>query len=93
MGQSFYNKLLSFVFAENNISIENQNTNTRLKVSCLDIIQLLTTNLFLTTSVESAQDVTEYQFGFIIDSIAGELSEENKDDKMDTDKGTHKNIS
>lgn len=37
--------------------------------------------------MESAQDVTEYQFGFIIDSIAGELSEENKEDKMDTDKG------
>ena len=87
MGQSFYNKLLNFVFTAKDISSEDISENTRLRVNWLENIQLLATNLFISTPVESAQDVTEHQFGFIIDSIAGELIEVNKDEKMDVEKG------
>ena len=72
MGQSIYERLLKFAF-------ENENDEHKKNiVRWVEILQLIIHNLFIATPVESAQDVTEFQFGFMVDTIAGISLEEMK---------------
>jgi hypothetical protein len=73
MGESFFERLCKFVFNDNEVK------NKSAMAKCLDVIETLTNNLFIKTPIESAQDVSEYQFGFVVDTIAGKKVEESKE--------------
>lgn len=45
----------------------------------------MVSNLFIRAPIESDQDVTEYQFGFIVQSIAGKSVEEIKGENNDAE--------
>jgi hypothetical protein len=78
MGESFFERLIKFVFSPEN---------SRSKVllwKWIDVIDTITNNLFIKTPVESAQDVTEYQFGFIVSTINGKTVEEIKNESLDS---------
>lgn len=82
MGDSFFDRMVKFVFSTG----EEQYKECVSK--CVSTLTLLVQNLFISTPIESAQDVAEYQFGFIVDTIAGEkVNEEAKSEQsMDVDK-------
>ena len=78
MGESFFERLLKFIF---------NNTNKELNKSvlkCIESIHTTINNLFISSPIESDQDVAEYQFGFIVQSIAGKSIEEIKQEIKDT---------
>ena len=72
MGQSIFERLLKFAFENKN------NEHKKNIVRWVEILQLIIHNLFIAIPVESAQDVTEFQFGFMVDTIAGISLEEMK---------------
>lgn len=80
MGESLFERLIKFVFSS---EIPRSKA---LLWKWIDVIDIITNNLFIKTPIESAQDVTEYQFGFVVSSIGGktieEINEGNENAKM-----------
>ena len=83
MGDSFFERLLKFIFYNSNKDLNKS------VVKWLESIHTTINNLFISSPVESDQDVAEYQFGFIVQSIGGksieEIKQENNDVQMNDD--------
>lgn len=74
MGESFLERLIKFIFSNTNKDLSKS------VLKCIESIHTTINNLFISSPVESDQDVAEYQFGFVVESIAGKSIEEIKQD-------------